>query len=225
MPKIVRDEVIDPKALSEDALVALIQRLYDVHNEIFDGVSVEEFERYVVRSKAERTLIQVSYGPDDELAGYIAMHAFRRSFRGEPCTVLRAEAGLRRAYRGDGGPGAFFASQVVKARLEQTGALYYLGCLVHPSSYMALARGAQVIWPAPGAATPEDIQAFILSLGDEFHLARVDPNRPLVREVGWITRDTEVERQYWLNCQITAPRFYVEQNPGFVRGHGLLTAP
>ena len=223
MPKIVRDEVIDPKTLSEPALDALIDRLYGVHNEIFDGVSVEEFAQYVVRSKAERTLIQVSYGPGDELAGYIAMHSFRRGFRGEPCTVLRAEAGLRRAYRGDGGPGAFFASQVVKARLEATGALYYLGCLVHPSSYMALARGAQVIWPAPGETVPDDVYEFMLSLGDEFHLPRVDPDRPLLREVGWITRDTEVERQYWLNCQITAPRFYVEQNPGFVRGHGLLT--
>lgn len=223
MPKIVRDEVIDPKSLDEAAVLALIDRLYAVHNEIFDGVSVEEFAKYVVRSQAERTLIQLSYGPGDELAGYIAMHSFRRSFRGEPCTVLRAEAGLRRAYRGDGGPGAFFASQVVKTRLEQTGALYYLGCLVHPSSYMALSRGAQVIWPAPGQALPEDVAQFLINLGDQFHLARVDPDRPLVREVGWITRDSEVEREYWLNCQITAPRFYVEQNPGFVLGHGLLT--
>lgn len=223
MPKIVRDEVIDPKTLSEEAVEALIARLYGVHEEIFAGVSLEEFARYVVRSKAERTTIQVSYGPGDELAGYIAMHAFRCSFRGEPCTVLRAEAGLRRAYRGDGGPGAFFASQVVKTRLEATGALYYLGCLVHPSSYMALARGAQVIWPSPGQPVPEDVHEFMVNLGDQFHLPRVDPERPLVREVGWITRDTEGEREYWLNCQITTSRFYVEQNPGFVRGHGLLT--
>jgi CRP-like cAMP-binding protein len=223
MPKIVWDEVIDPKTLSEAELDALSDRLYAVHNEIFDGLSRGDFARYVVRSQAEHTRIQVSYGPGDELAGYIAMHSFRRSFRGEPCTVLRAEAGLRRAYRGDGGPGAFFAKELVKARLEQTGALYYLGCLVHPSSYTALAHGSQVIWPAPGAATPEDIQTFMLSLGDEFHLPRVDAERPLVREVGWITRDSEVEREYWLNCQITAPRFFVEQNPGFVQGHGLLT--
>ena len=57
MPKIVRDEVIDPKALDEAAVEALIHRLYAVHKEIFDGVSLEEFARYVVRSKAERTLI------------------------------------------------------------------------------------------------------------------------------------------------------------------------
>lgn len=223
MPKIVRDEVIDPKTLSEEAIEALVDRLYAVHAEIFDGVSRDEFSRYVVRSKAERTSIQVSYGPDGELAGYIAMHAFRRVFRGAPCTVVRAEAGLRRAYRGDGGPGAFFASQLLKARLEQTGALYYLGCLVHPSSYAALSRGAQVIWPAPGQETPADLYEFMLALGDEFHLERVDPERPLVRAVGWITRDTEVERAYWLSCQIPAPRFYVEQNPDFVHGRGLLT--
>jgi len=44
-----------------------------------------------------------------------------------------------------------------------------------------------------------------------------------VRRVGWITRDTEVERNYWLNCQKPASQFFVRTNPGYVEGNGLLT--
>ncbi len=223
MPPVARVEVLDPATLSDAALDALTDRLYGVHAEIFDGVSRESFARYVVRSPAEQTSLQLSYGADGELAGYIAVHAFKRRFRGEPCTVLRAEAGLRRAYRGAGSPGSFFTSQLLRARVSSPGAQVYLGCLVHPSSYTALARDAAAIWPRPDAETPADVAEFMMALGEEFHLEMVDPARPLVREVGWITRDTPAERQYWLGAENPYARFYVEQNPGFVRGDGLLT--
>ena len=101
MASITRVEIIEPSRLSEPEVQSWINRLYAVHCEIFDGVSRDEFARYVVRSAADKTTIQVSFGADDQIAGYIAVHAFLRSFRGAPCAVVRAEAGLRRAYRGD----------------------------------------------------------------------------------------------------------------------------
>src|SRR5262245_53023220 len=95
MGNIVRNETIDPKTLSSAELDALVGSLYAVHCEIFDGVSRQEFSHYVVNSPADKTRIQLSYGEAGDLAGYIAVHAFRRTIQGEPCTVLRAEAGLR----------------------------------------------------------------------------------------------------------------------------------
>lgn len=41
--------------------------------------------------------------------------------------------------------------------------------------------------------------------------------------MGWITRDSEVERDYWRRCRRPTARFFVEQNPGYTNGHGLLT--
>ena len=114
MPTTLRTEIIDPARLSADETEQWILRLYAVHNEIFDGVSIEEFGRYVIRSPADRTLLQVTYGPDKEIAGYIAIHGFRRNFRGEDCTVVRAEAGLRRAFRGGNTTGSFFVNQLLK---------------------------------------------------------------------------------------------------------------
>jgi len=44
-----------------------------------------------------------------------------------------------------------------------------------------------------------------------------------VRHVGWITRDTEVEKSYWITCDKPAARFFVRTNPSYSEGHGLLT--
>ena len=220
---ITRNETVDPKALSPEAFRALVDSLYSVHIEIFDGVHRDEFERYVVGSSADQTRIQVSYGNDGQIAGYLAVHAFRRKFRGEMCTIMRAEAGLRRAYRGNGSHASFFVSNLLKTSFGFGGPLYYLGCLVHPSSYSAFVRGAAKIWPSRDTEIPADTLEFMLALGDEFGLKMVDPDRPLIRHVGWITKDTEVERRYWQSTHLPAPRFYVEQNPGYVKGHGMLT--
>lgn len=223
MASIASNVVIDPGSLSPQEVDALVSSLYEVHCEIFDGVGRDEFARYVVLSHAEQTRIQVSYGEDGSVAGYIATHAFRRALRGEMVTINRAEAGLRRPYRGNGSPATFLISWLLKKRWEFPGAQYYLGCLVHPSSYSAFARAAATLWPAPGVELPEELRALMVELAEEFHLPAVDPRRPLVRQVGWITRDTEAERRYWQQCDLPAPRFYVEQNPTYGEGHGLLT--
>lgn len=223
MADIVSNVIIDPSTLSAQETDALVSSLYAVHCEIFDGVSRDEFAQYVVLSSADQTRIQVSYGEDGGVAGYIAAHAFRRKLRGELVTINRAEAGLRRPYRGNSSPSSFMLSWLLKKRWEFPGTQYYLGCLVHPSSYSGFARAAATLWPAPGVEVPEDLRALMLELAEEFHLPMVDPARPLVRQVGWITRDTEAERRYWQQCDLAAPRFYIEQNPTYGQGHGLLT--
>ena len=220
---IVRNEVVEPSTLSTADQEALISSLYSVHCEIFDGVSRDQFAQYVVRSTAKKTRIQLSYGENGEIAGYLAMHAFRPQLRGEECTVLRAEAGLRRAYRGNASTAGFALSNILKTHWEYSGPLFYLGCLVHPSSYTLMANHVPTVWPGQGVDIPDDILDLMMRLGEEFHLDIVDPSRPLVRHVGWITRDTEAERRYWQTCDFPVARFYLEQNPGYVQGHGLLT--
>lgn len=223
MPSIETTRVIDPRSLSASEREQLISDMYAVHSEIFDGVSRDDFAHYVVESTAEDTKIQVMYGDDRQLAGYVAAHSFRRKLRGELVAVNRAEAGLRRQYRGNSTPMLFLIQRMIKTRWDFPGPQYYLGCLVHPSSYSAFARTVPTLYPAADVEIPPEIYEFMLKLADEFHLPMVDPQRPLVRQVGWITRDTEAERRYWQACDLPAPRYYLEQNPTYGAGHGLLT--
>jgi CRP-like cAMP-binding protein len=67
------------------------------------------------------------------------------------------------------------------------------------------------------------VLTFMDELANSFGLERVSPDNPLTRQVHWITRDSEVERNYWRNCDKPAARFFIEANPGYSEGDGLVT--
>jgi CRP-like cAMP-binding protein len=217
-------EIVIPKELLPAEREALIDALYAIQREVFDGVDRAAFAKYVVESKAERTWISLQRDAEGKIGGYAALHAFERRIDGRAVLILRAEAGSRRNLRGGNASIRFFFSQFLRCYLEDRARpLYYLGCLVHPSSYALIAKFAASVWPCAGKAVPDDLRAFMCALGDEFGLDQVEGADPLVRQVGWITRDTEVERTYWINCDKPTARFFVQTNPGYSQGHGLLT--
>jgi hypothetical protein len=224
MPRIANTEIIRPKSLSAEARSQLIDALYAVHNEIFDGVERESFAKYVVESKAEHTWIQVHKSEAGEIVGYFAFHIFERELSGVPTSVFRAEAGTLRAYRGGNVNARFGLSLALRYMLKNPGRkVYYLGSLVHPSSYSVFVKYCGEVWPRREAQTPPQLQGFMEELAAEFGLEKVDAARPLVRKVGWKTRETEAEREYWQHCDKPAARFFIEANPGYVDGNGLVT--
>jgi CRP-like cAMP-binding protein len=224
MPKIATTEVVVPKTLSPVERRQLTNALYAVHNQIFDGVERESFAKYVVDSKAEHTWIQVHKNEAGEIVGYFAFHIFEKQLNGEPVAVFRAEAGSLRAYRGSNTNARFGLALVLRYLVKHPGRkTFYLGSLVHPSSYSLFAKSCGEVWPRREAQVPPELLAFMDELANEFGLERVDPANPLVRHVGWRTRETEAEREYWQGCDKPAARFFVEANPGYVQGHGLVT--
>ena len=44
-----------------------------------------------------------------------------------------------------------------------------------------------------------------------------------MRHVHWITLESDEERQRWMNSRRRDTRFYLEHNPGYVDGTGMLT--
>lgn len=224
MSRAVDGEVLIPKEMRPEQRHALTDALYAIQQEVFDGVDRATFARYVVESKAERTWIRVHRDAAGEIGGYAALHLFERRIGGRPVIILRAEAGSRRDLRGGNANIGFLFSQILRVYLEdRSRPLYYLGCLVHPSSYALIDKFAPTVWPNGSTPVPDDLHAFMCALGDEFGLDEVEGADPLVRVVGWITRDTEVEKSYWINCDKAAARFFVKTNPGYSEGHGLLT--
>jgi hypothetical protein len=224
MSRIANTEVIVPKSLSAEARSQLIDALYAVHNEIFDGVERESFAKYVVESKAEHTWIQVHKNEAGEIVGYFAFHIFERQLGGVPTAVFRAEAGTLRAYRGGNVNARFGLALALRYLLKNPGRrAYYLGSLVHPSSYAVFSKYCGEVWPRRDTQTPPELQTFMEELAAEFGLEKVDESRPLVRKVGWKTRETEAEREYWQHCDKPAARYFIEANPGYVEGTGLVT--
>lgn len=224
MPRIASSEVVVPKSLSSEERGKLTDALYEVHRQIFDGVERESFAKYVVESKAEHTWINIHKNEEGEIVGYFALHIFDKQFGGVPTSVFRAEAGSLRAYRGANASTRFGLKRVLSYMLKNPGRRsFYLGSLVHPSSYSLFANYFGEVWPRRETEVPPELLSFMDELATEFGLEKVDPANPLVRHVGWCTRETEMEREYWLHCDKPAARFFVETNPGYVEGHGLVT--
>ena len=178
---------------------------------------------YVVDSPADKTQIVVHRTDDGEIVGYFAFHEFRRFVSGKPVMILRGEMGTLREHRGQATNMRFAVSWVADLVARNPGvSMYALACLVHPSSYYYLAKFARRMWPHRAQQPTPEILALMCELGDSFGLEPVGED-PLVRKVGWRTRDTAAERAFWRRCEKPDVRFYVESNPGYGEGHGLLT--
>jgi CRP-like cAMP-binding protein len=224
MPQIARSEVVVPSKLDPAAREAFIDALYKVHCEVFDGVTRDAFAKYVVESQAEQTWINVHRNHAGEIVGYFALHIFERELGGQSSAIFRAEAGTMRSYRGGNTNTRFGLKLVLPYLLRHPGRrIYYLGSLVHPSSYCLFAKLFDVIWPSARHPPPPAVLAFMDALANSFGLERVTADNPLTRQVHWITRDSEAERNYWRNCNKPAARFFIEANPGYGEGDGLVT--
>lgn len=217
------NELVVPATLDAQAHASLVDALYRVHCEIFDGVSRDAFLHYVVDSPADHTQILVHRNTQGEIVGYFALHQFRRSVRSKPVLILRAEMGTLRDYRGQAGNVRFGMQEIMSITARNPGMpIYLLGCLVHPSSYYYLSKYARKMWPHRSQRPDAELLALMCELGDSFGLEPVGED-PLVRKVGWRTRDTAAERAFWQRYDKPDVRFYVESNPGYSEGNGLLT--
>jgi hypothetical protein len=217
-------EMITPGTLDAIAKRKLEDELYELHSRIFRGVDKASFVQYVVDSKAEHTWIQLYRGDDGALGGYLAVHIYERKVGTRTIAIVRGEVGTLRQYRGANLAAGFFADRVLRyLAAHPLRPLYFLGSLVHPSSYSQFVRYADEVWPREGVETPAEIRTLMDTLGDAFGLARVDPANPLVRDVGWQTIDSRTDRAYWERCDRPGVQFFLRENPGYEQGHGLLT--
>lgn len=224
MPAITGHDVIDPKNLDSRAKQELIDSLYDVHARIFDGVDRASFARYVVESRAEQTRIFLHRNARGEIVGYFALHVFERMHAGQMTAIFRAEAGTLSEYRGgnvNGKLGVKFGLEYLAAHPGRP--MVYLGSLVHPSSYSLFASYSDQVWPNAEVEPPAEITAFMTELAASFGLDPVSEENPFIYKVGWKTRDSAADHAFWTTTDKAGARFFLEANPGYREGHGLLT--
>jgi hypothetical protein len=123
---------------------------------------------------------------------------------GRDVIVLRAEAGLLPEYRGRG---ATYGFGIVRAMIEKLShpltPVYYLGTLVHTSSYHLFCKYFRQVYPHPNIEMPTDAREIAHQLIESFPDPAVNPADPFVRNVGWVTIETPQEKH--LNEQVDPP--------------------
>jgi len=221
--KIARGPVVVPTQLSDSQRHALSHQLYSVHQKIFAGVSAEEFNRHVIEPPAEATSIQLYCAADQSVIGYCAVHRYRRQVHGRNTIVLRAAAGLVPEHRGRC---ATYGFGIVRALHETLchpfTPVYYLGTLVHTSSYHLFCKYFPRVYPHPQIETPADIQDVARELIESFPDQAVVPDDPFVRDVGWVTIETPQEKHLTERVDTPDVQYFKFRNPSFSRGHGLV---
>ena len=149
--------VVDPARLGEAARRQLTDELYALNERIFEGVSRDRFVHHVIAPPAQRTRILLRRNARGELIGYCAAHLFALSVSGRRYLVFRAEAGMLAPYRGSGGTFLFGLRQALACRLRHPCTPLFLFCtLIHPSSYLLLARHLHTLYPHSTAPAAPD---------------------------------------------------------------------
>lgn len=221
---VVSAERIDPSKLSEQERSELSRALYRIHTRIFAGLDESTFEHYVVSSPAKETRLVLYRNTSDEIVGYYGVHRFEVSLAGETVVVFRAEAGLLPGYRQRDANLSFLLRRAAAYMLTHPRSRAYFLCApVNPSSYGVITRRARSAYPRWDREVPAGTLRLMTRLADEVGLRRADGPNPLVRDVGWITRATDEEHAYWRSSSDPHIRFYLETNPGYTAGSGLLT--
>jgi hypothetical protein len=94
--------------------------------------------------------------------------------------------------------------------------------LVHPSSYCLLAERFSDIHPSRHRISSPELLKAMADLADTFGVPAIDGAR-LVRSVGWVTKQTPAEADVWASSDHPDVRFFLDANPGYHLGHGLVT--
>lgn len=198
------------------------EALNELNSQIFSGVSKEDFLGYAFNPNAERIRILVLEDPAGEMIGYIATQFFRQPVKGRLYPVFRAEAGILPRFRGRHATVSFGLWEAALYKLRHPfQRVFYLGMLVHPSSYHLIAKHFYRVYPSRFRATPPQMLELMAQFADAFGTARVDGD-PLRRQVGWISREPPEEPIHSPGALADA-EFFTEQNPGYRLGHGLVT--
>lgn len=222
MKRIARRRIVDPFAMSDDERAHFGNALNALNSRVFRGVSKDDFLGYAFNPLAARIRILVFDNSAGEVVGYIATQFFRQVVGGQTIPVFRAEAGILPAYRGRHATISFGLTEAALYKLRHPfQQVYYLGMLVHPSSYHLVAKHFPTIYPSRIKETPQAMLDFMEELADAFGTPRVDGD-PLRRQVGWITREPPEEPSHSPGALADA-RFFVEMNSGYEAGHGLVT--
>jgi hypothetical protein len=225
MPKVVSTETIYPSRLTHKIRQDLSESLYKVHKKIFKGLNEKDFDHYVVNSPANATKIFIYRNKrKKEIIGYFAVHRFEKFIDDRPMVIFRAEAGLLPEYRHKNANISFWFTEAVKFKiLHPNKEVYYLVSPINPSVYGRLAKYIYKVYPKYNSIVPPQIEKLMMQLADEFGLEMVDENKPFVRKVGWITQATEKEKVFWQSTDNSHIRFYIDLNPDFDKGNGVLT--
>lgn len=209
-------------SLKESQRTDFIDKLYFVNNKIFSGVDRQTFSSYIFNPKATSQKVMLLHN-ETAIIGYCAVHFFK-VIANNKYHVIRAEAGILPEYRGNSPLSGFMFIEIFKYALRHAFRnVYYLGTLVHPSSYHNFNKFCDLVYPSLNQETPQIIINKINELVQYFDIKRHGNVEDLTCDVGWCTREEADEQLRWQQRKEEDIKYYLRRNPAYKDGVGLIT--
>ncbi|MCE7987705.1 MAG: hypothetical protein DYG89_41605 [Caldilinea sp. CFX5] len=220
----ITSEIVYPQRLTPAQRQQLADELYPVHSQVFHAEDKASFTKLFVESRADETAIHLRRNPAGAIVAYAALHRYDKLVQGVKTAIFRAEAGSLRDYRGHNSVIGFALRQILRFKLTHPlRPILYLGLLLHPTSYLFFTKYGENVWPNYKQTIPPAMRDLVAALSQTFDLHPAQSDNPLVVYVGVSTQETAEERLYWRTCDKPEARFFVETNPNYSNGYGLLT--
>jgi hypothetical protein len=213
----------DPARLPADELERLCEEVYAVYDQVFVGVGKEELRRSVILPEGEDTVVRVYTDAENRVVGFAAFNCSTQIIDGKRMFVMRDAAAILPAYRGQRVTYWYgFTRALVELVRHPFTPVCFLGVMVHPSSYHLMYRYYPQFYPHPDHGFPEPMQALARRLVSHFPGSRVETDRALLRDTGWVTRETVDEGPVPSRYDTDDVRYFERLNPGWHTGHGLV---
>lgn len=216
-------QVVDFIDTAPSARAACIDELYAFSSAMFENEIREGFESMLTAEGMTDAQILLFRDGGGRVQGYNMVRRFEPLVDGRACDLFRAVAAMAPEYRGGGSTLGFGLTLAVRRKFRHpTRPCYYIGTLVHPSSYYLFTKNAAEIWPCHDKETPPDIHDLIHRLAEISGIEVTDPDAPYVTYIGVPTRQDAAEAEFWQNHPRPEVQLFLKLNPGYSDGYALV---
>jgi hypothetical protein len=217
-------QVVDFIRAAPPLRAACLDDLYTFSSGIFENDTRDGFEAMLTADGLLDARILFFRDGGGRVRGYNLVRRFQPAVDGRPVDLFRAVAAMAPEYRGGGSTLGFGMALAIKRKLRHPARpCYYIGALVHPSSYYLFAKNTAEIWPRHDRVAPPETRALIAQLARATGIDIADPAHPFVTFDGVPTRQDADEATFWRDHPRPEVQLFLKLNPRYGEGYGLVT--
>ncbi|MDB4905465.1 MAG: cAMP-binding protein [Gemmatimonadetes bacterium] len=215
-----------PLAMEPEARARLAQEYVDIVSQVFLVKDRERLFNNIARAQPDVLKIRIFRNAAGQVVGFFKVTVDYGERNGRKFAAFNSHAGFLRAYRGGSSTITLGLKTLLAEMLRHPNRdIFYVGMLLHPSSYSLFTRYAIEYWPRWDQPTPPEQVAFMRKLADVHASPEsiYDPAHPLVRGYYIGTKTLEQEEAYWRSSERETVKYFLRVNPHYTTGAGIFT--